>query len=248
MMALFKEKLCAHCGKRAGMLTRYDLADGKRLCFKCATELPFMMVDQLSSRTYPEFRRAYHYIKEVNPELEKRFVRTYKYGSLQIDTNNDLFCLDHEYPKLYIPLDQITEFNLQFRITDEKEGFLGGKVYGDVYLRLQVESIKLYFDKKIDSFVKGVGEARLPKGMEEFLFHFYGAMKRIQGKQTRRPDNHHYNSHGNDEEYIDYGDDDDEPFEYTAPEHSKPEQNSGSGKKKSSKKGRGKKNSGDMRM
>ena len=186
-MALFKEKSCAHCGKRANMLTRIKLVDDRYICGKCVDKIPMELSEALNGRSYNDFLVLNHYVNEINPQLEKRFHETHRFHGIHLDAANELFYLDGYYPTIYCRLGELNEFEMQFAPDEVKDGFFGAKVIGKIYLRLRINKLMLFVDKviakdvKAEAKVSGFGSKNVtyqnPRGMDEFLHHFNGALR-----------------------------------------------------------------------
>lgn len=195
-MALFKEKLCTHCGKKTNMLTRIKLENDEYICGKCVDKMPSEMSEELTGRPYGDFFYLRNYVDEVNPVLAKRFRETHKFHGIHLDTAHDLFYLDGLYPTIYFQLKDLDEFELEFTPDEVKDGFLGAKVTGKIYLRVRIEELLLFVDKVIAKDVKasakigGVVSKKVtyenPKGMDEFIHHMLAAREHALNAEIDR--------------------------------------------------------------
>lgn len=181
-MAFFKEKPCAHCGKKTNMLTRVKLNNDQYICGKCLDKFPTEISQELTGHSYEEFLNIYNYINKVNPTLKKQFRETHKFHGIHIDTTHELFYLDFVSPTTYLQFKDLSDCNLEFSADEVKDGFLGAKVTGKIYLKLRMDNMLLYVDKVIATDIKasakvsGVMNKKVtyenPKGMDEFIRHF----------------------------------------------------------------------------
>ena len=198
-MALFKEVLCVHCGKKTNMLTRTKLDDGQYICGKCVENIPSELSRELTGRSYEDFLYLRGYMDQVNPMLKNMFRETHKFHGIHIDTAHDLFYLDGMYPTTYFHFKDLSECQLEFVPDEVKDGFFGAKVNGKIYLRLRVDSLYLYKDEIIAKDVKaaakigGIMSKKVtyenPKGMDEFVHHLHGAWKHALDEELYRLQN-----------------------------------------------------------
>lgn len=186
-MGLFKEKFCVHCGKKVGMM-KTTLVDGQYLCGKCTKPVPFELSKFLSDYDYDGFKSLLDYLENSENIYKKMFRETHKFFGLHLDTEHALFYLDNMYPRVYLRVDRISDCKLSFDPETIKEGFLGDKVTGNVYLKLKVDFPYIYIDDvfakdvKASATTKGLLGKKVvydnPKGMDQFYRAFVDCWER----------------------------------------------------------------------
>ena len=95
-LKLFKDRYCAKCGKKAGLLTRTKLADGNYICADCEPSLPGYLSNYLDKGNYLSQNDIEDYdvlcrCIERSKELEEVFELTHYYGSIMVDANHGIF-------------------------------------------------------------------------------------------------------------------------------------------------------------
>ena len=181
-MAIFKEIYCAECGQKTNLILRTQLKDGHYLCRKCATQIP-KEIEDLYNYTLDEYRELKLYMAE-SQQLEKDFRETHRFQSLHLDTYNGLFYIDgFSRNRTYFKLENVSEFNLEYKATETNEGIFNNSVTGKVYMKLRVDFPKYFVDKVLAENVKA--KARIenglfkktfvhgnPDGMDDFIHYF----------------------------------------------------------------------------
>lgn len=177
-MALFKRKICAHCGKRAKFLRRIALEDNQYLCKQCLKILPAIMAKGLEGHSYEDFLRVYEYVTKTSPQLKKQFRQTHRYKGIHLDITHELFYLGGIRPRVYFRLMDVTYFSLAFAGEEGEDGVLGATVTGEVRMRLVMS--KLMFDvnkvlarkEVVSAATKGLLRKEIiyssPRDMEKF--------------------------------------------------------------------------------
>ena len=89
-MGFFKEKICAHCGKKAGML-KSTLKDGQYICSKCTKPVPFELNGFLKEYDYEGFKDLLEYLEKYNKEYKAKYCETHRYHSIHLDAQHGLF-------------------------------------------------------------------------------------------------------------------------------------------------------------
>lgn len=112
-MGLFKEKLCAHCGNKAGML-KSTLGDGQYICSKCSKPVPYELSKFWNEYDYQGFQDLLDYLERSDKEYSKKFRETHRFHSLHLDTEHGLFYIDNMYPTVYFLLQEVEEFKLEW--------------------------------------------------------------------------------------------------------------------------------------
>lgn len=181
-MAIFKEIYCAECGQKTNPIFRTQLKDGHYICHKCATQIP-KEINDLYHYTLDEYKELKLYMLE-NEQLARVFRETHRFLSLHLDTYNGLFYIDgFSKKRTYFKLENVSEFNLEYRATESNEGFFSDSVTGKVYLKLRVDFPNYFVDKVLSENVKA--KARVdnglfkktfvhgnPDGMDDFIHYF----------------------------------------------------------------------------
>ena len=91
-MGLFKEIYCSDCGKKAGLLTRTKLSDGKYLCSACTSNIPSYVMESVSGNyDFDNYKDLKGYIQYSNENLKPKFKETASYEKLHIDEDNLIF-------------------------------------------------------------------------------------------------------------------------------------------------------------
>ena len=186
-MGIFKEINCAHCGKKAGLLTRMKLHDGNCLCGDCVSLIPSFMRDSVKKHYDLEDYRAFlDYKNYSDRELRPRFRETHSYYTIHIDTENKIFYLGYDINEktVFFNFYSIEDFDLVFKAEVLKEGVLGDKVKGEVLLVLKVNAPYFYHEEILDYSAKAKAKKKIfsntveydnPRGMDEFLLYFQRA-------------------------------------------------------------------------
>lgn len=193
-MGLFKEIHCEHCGKKTGMLTRVKLADGTYVCSACKAGIPGYI--HLSDYTYTDFLNLKAYLEESATTLKKQFRENHYFSQIHLDTEHELFYIDSLGKPLYLKLEDLEEFSLDFTPDELKEGLLSSKVTGKLTLTMKMGHPYFFREEILDSSakasaqVKGVFSKKAvynnPKGMDDFLQFFNSAWNRALEKKQRR--------------------------------------------------------------
>ena len=100
MMALFAKKVCAHCGKDAGAMLSYKLADGKNLCLTCGSlRSELMGNDTLKTLTYPDFQDYLKYREENKKKLEEFNYTVTFFNQIHVDMEKGWFVFSKKDPE-----------------------------------------------------------------------------------------------------------------------------------------------------
>ena len=193
-MGLFKEKNCAHCGNKAGLL-KSTLADGQYICAKCSKPVPYELSKFMNEYDYEGFTNLLSYLEESNKEFGKMFRETHHFHGLHLDTEHGLFYLDSMFPRIYFLMSEVNKCELDYRPETIKEGFLGDKVTGDVHIKLGVDFPYIFMDNvlarnvKASATTKGVFNKKVlydnPKGMDTFYIAFLDCWESAVKKSVR---------------------------------------------------------------
>ena len=100
-----------------------------------------------------------------------------------------MFYIDSMFPRVYLKLEEIIDFNMEYVAEEVKEGFLSDKVTGNIYWRLKVNFPYVFKEEVLASGVKAPAKVKKgllknsvkydnPNGMNEFLQYFVSAWKR----------------------------------------------------------------------
>lgn len=187
-MGIFKEEKCVHCGKKAGRVLRQKLKTGEYICGDCWHGMTVSMLSSLRNCDYEGFLRLLDYVDYSNNELSKMFKENHSYQGIHIDTENRLFWLEGDNPRIYYKFEEITEFDMQFVADEAKDGLLGAKVTGKIYLNLRLGFPEICKEEVLAKNVKakakvkeGLFKSKIiydnPKGMDDFLIYFTNAWK-----------------------------------------------------------------------
>lgn len=188
-MGLFKDVYCAECGEKTKMLTRTCLCDDNYLCSKCASIVPDYIHSTFESKyTLEDYKELKKELDE-SEEYGKVFHQTHSFYNLHMDAERGLFYVDDILAKktLYLSLCSVDRFNLTFQPEEYKEGFLGEKIKGSIYMELEVEDPYFYYTGVLASGVKVKAKKGLfgkkisyedPEGMDSFLYAFNCAWER----------------------------------------------------------------------
>ena len=183
-MGLFKEIYCAECGKKTSMLFRTHLCDGNYLCDDCTACVPSYMKESFRKLYELEGYRAFkEYIKISNEQLRPNFNETHSFYNLHLDASNCLFCMDSYITEktLFFDMGLITKFGLDYRPEEVKNGLLGEKVKGKIYMELEMEAPYFYTGEVLADGVKARASSSFfgnkvkyenPDGMDDFLYYF----------------------------------------------------------------------------
>lgn len=182
-MGLFKEINCVHCGKKTGVLTRRKLEDGNYVCSKCMSMIPNYIATCLGEYNYEQYQDLRSYLEESENTLSKLFRENHSFYAIHIDTEHELFYIDIDYPRVYLKFEDVADFRLEYEADEVKEGLLGDKVTGKIYLKLKMYSPYFYKEAVLASNVKASANVRdglfqkkvkysNPKGMDDFLHYF----------------------------------------------------------------------------
>lgn len=193
-MELFKDICCSDCGKKAGLLTRTKLADGKYLCYDCTVGIPSYIMDDLS-RCYKfwNYKALKNYMQYSNKTLKSKFRETTSYGDFHIDEDNKLFYIGSSFldEPLYFEFKNISSFNMDYKAETFKEGILEDKVLGRVVVDLVMMVPNLTYNKILAKDVKAKADTNFlgtkvtyeyPREMEEFLARFITAWNEASDK------------------------------------------------------------------
>lgn len=193
-MALFKEIYCAHCGKKTNLVMRKRLKDGQYVCTSCTVGIPGYI--NLDDYDYEAFRNLKAYLAESENELKKAFRENHEYSQIHLDTEHGLFYVGEFGKHLYLKLENLEEFELEFMPDVVKEGVLSTKVTGKVMLRMRMSEPYFFKEEVLDysakasAEIKGVFSKKAvydnPKGMNEFLQFFNSAWKSAVDRKYRR--------------------------------------------------------------
>lgn len=194
-MALFKEKMCVHCGQKTNLLTRVSLENDQYLCGKCTSRIPSGITTELKGHSYDDFLWLDHYMKKISPKLKKMFRETHRFYGIVLDSAHDIIHLEGSLLvcDMYCPLDYISEFTLEFVPDKVKDGIFSTKVTGKVFLRLRADELLWFEDREIASNIKASARTagwsgnrvvyENPKGMDDFCTHF--EMARLHAIEAR---------------------------------------------------------------
>lgn len=196
-MGLFKEIYCAECGRKTGILTRTKLGDGHYVCNKCTSAIPAYVFSAMSQYTLNDYRQLISYIEESNRVLKKVFRETHSFNRLVLDSNNGLLYVEDLQKRLYLKLEDLEDFDLQYIPDEVKEGFLSDKVTGKLCLSLQMAEPRFCREEVLDYRVKARAEVRdglfrkkatyqNPAGMDEFLHFLNVAWRRAVNAKYER--------------------------------------------------------------
>ena len=186
-MGLFKEVFCSECGKKAGLLTRTKLIDGKYLCSDCTADIPSYIMECVSEYyDYEDFKALKGYIKYSNETLKPKFNETASYEKLHIDEDNKLFYISTGFfgEPLYLEFANVSSFDMDYQAETVKEGLIGDKVFGSVIVDLRMAVPKFAYIKVLAKDVKAKAKTNFlgtkvtyecPKKMEEFVIRFMTA-------------------------------------------------------------------------
>ncbi len=184
-MGLFKEIHCAHCGKKTNLVMRKRLKDDQYVCSSCTAGIPSYI--NLDDYDYPAFQELKAYLAESENELKKMFRENHEYSQIHLDTEHSLFYVGEFGKHLYLKLENLEEFELEFIPDQVKEGFLNAKVTGKVMLRMKMAEPYFFKEEVLDYAAKASAEVKgifnkkavysNPKGMDEFLQFFNSAWR-----------------------------------------------------------------------
>ncbi len=184
-MALFKEVLCAECGKKAGALLRTKLQDGNYLCFDCASKVPAFLMKNCQSMD--EYHGKIAYLEE-NSKIAEIFEENHVFSGIHLDTTHHYFYVNalSQSPKVYLNFADVEQFDLAFIAKEYKDGVISGKkVEGKITMSLRVSSPEFFFEDVIDSKAKAPAKKGFlsnkvvydsPVGMDEFMYYFEEAV------------------------------------------------------------------------
>ena len=129
-MGLFKEISCAHCGNKAGMLSRLKLKDGNYLCWDCQKIIPDSIRDSWAALNGAEnYQGLLDYKKKSDSEYKPQFNGTFSYGEIEIDENHGLFRIGYDDTLIY-SFANVVDFDFGFVAETVKEGIFKDKVKG----------------------------------------------------------------------------------------------------------------------
>ena len=186
-MGLFKEIYCSDCGKKAGLLTRTKLRDGKYLCSDCTSNIPSYVMESVSGNyDFDDYIDLKGYIKYSNENLKPKFKETACYEKLHIDEDNLIFYISPGFlgEPLYLEFANILSFDMDYQAETVKEGIIGDKVFGRVLVELDMAIPNFTYAKVLAKDVKAKAKTNFlgtkvtyeyPKKMEEFLIRFMTA-------------------------------------------------------------------------
>ena len=185
-MTLFQEINCARCGGKTNLITRRKLSDGACVCGKCLSRIPGPIAENVRDLDTKDFEELHHYIYRENKKLGEQFRETHRYKNIHIDTRNNLYYLDTMSPRVYLKLEYLSEFHLEFVADELKEGFLRDTVTGKVYLKMKSSFPVFYVDRVIAEGVKAGADVKdglfrkkvtykNPADLEKFLGFFHSA-------------------------------------------------------------------------
>lgn len=179
-MGLFKEQLCACCGKKTNMLTRVKLRDGNYLCSDCTLQVPKYMAESLKSYDLEQFRELKKYITYSDNVLKNKFRQTDHFHNIHLDREHGLFYIDEGVLtyRLYLRIEELKSFSLEYEPETYKETTFTEKVKGDIKLSIEHESPWFRYEGvvargiKADACLKGLLTKKViyenPRGMDAF--------------------------------------------------------------------------------
>lgn len=188
-MGLFKEVLCDECGKKAGMVFRVKLKDGKYLCSSCAGKIPSCAYHTLTSEyTMDMYHGFLDYKKYSDTYLRPQFVETHSYYTIHVDAIHKLFYIGYAVGENTVILQfrNIHDFDLVFSANEYKEGVIADKVVGKVLMELVMDTPYFRCEEVLDKSAKSKAEKGLfgskirygkPKGMDVFMDVFLSLWK-----------------------------------------------------------------------
>lgn len=188
-MGLFKDVYCDECGKKAGMLMRVKLQDGKCLCASCSEAVPtHAYTSLLKSYTLDMYHDFKDYIRYSNEYLRPLFKETHKYFILHVDVENKIFYIGRNIDErtVFYHFRNVADFDLIFDAKEFKEGIIGDKVTGKILMELEMNNPPFRYEEILDRSATAKAEKTLfgskvrygsPKGMEEFLQVFLALWK-----------------------------------------------------------------------
>lgn len=193
-MALFKEIHCKHCDKKTNLLTRIKLADDSYICSVCKAGIPNYI--HLSDYTYDGFLALKAYLEESEIQLKRVFRETHSYMGIHLDAEHGLFYVGDWGKHLYLKLENLEDFDLDFVADEYKEGIFSEKVTGKVGLNMKMQFPYFYKEEVLATGVKASArtkgifgnkvEYENPKGMNDFLHSFATAWRRALEKEQRQ--------------------------------------------------------------
>ena len=188
-MGIFTDIYCAVCKEKAGVFTRTKLTDGSYICSKCLKIVPsYMRKSFYSIYDLDDYHALSRYVDYSNDILRPLFHETHKYYSIHIDTEHLIFYIGDwiDDKTLFLRFDHLADFDLVYHADEYKEGMVGNKVYGRLLLKVKMNYPYFYYETKLDEKVKAKAkktffgtkiEYENPKGMDDFLLHFFEAWK-----------------------------------------------------------------------
>ena len=116
--------------------------------------------------------------------LSKIFREYHYFSRIGLDTEHRLFYIDGLGKRLYLKLENLAEFDLDFIPDEVKEGLLSTKVTGKLFLKMRMIQPYFYKEETLEFGVKAHAEMKgvfnkkavysNPEGMDDFL-HFFNS-------------------------------------------------------------------------
>ncbi|MBQ2811516.1 MAG: hypothetical protein IJF12_05035 [Alphaproteobacteria bacterium] len=176
----FREVYCSNCGAKGKVMFFKKLKDESLLCKACVGRIPSELADYVDEGTMDNFKYAIELADRSKKEYEPIFNDDAGFHLFEVDSKHLLFKIYGE-SDLILPLSCIEYYNFEFKGEEVKEGFLGDKVKGDVYVTLMAQNPPISYCTTVAFGLKAKAEKKFlsntyvygtPKELEEFLSKF----------------------------------------------------------------------------
>ena len=160
-MGIFRKQWeCRNCGKVLKGTEQQVFGPGNQLvlCKECAGRIhPQIMKYAKKSWSYPDYADYLAWEEETREEREQ-FTPDFSYGfgsELMIDTERGLFSIGSgKRGGLVFRFADLSDYELDFKPEEVKEGFLGDKVKGNEFVAVEMNRPNVYLEEVVNFGIK----------------------------------------------------------------------------------------------